>query len=535
MHPGVFAAEDPDRPAVIMGAAGTVVTYAELEARSNQVAWLARRCGLEPGDGLAAILENRPEMLDLAWGAQRSGLYFTAVNWHLTAAEAAYVVADSGARMVVVSSRLAGLAAGLGPGLPAGVRRLMIGGTIPGWDSYEEAVRALPPTPVPDECEGDVMLYSSGTTGRPKGIKRPVSGVAFGQHPDIPGHWLRELLGMAEGDVYLSPAPLYHAAPLAWTMSSHRTGATVVVMERFDAEQALRLIARHRVTHSQWVPTMFVRLLKLPPQTRGAYDLGSLRWAVHAAAPCPVPVKQAMIDWWGPILFEFYSMTEGFGAASIFSEDWLRKPGSVGRPLMGIPHILGAGGAELPPGETGTIWFEGGTPSEYHGDPAKTFAAANERGWRTVGDVGYVDADGYLYLTDRASNLIISGGVNIYPQEIENVLTMHPEVADVAVLGVPDPDLGEQVKAVIQVEARPAAASPGEAADPGQETADPEESARALADRLAAYCREHLAGFKIPRSFEFTAEELRTPVGKIRRGPLRERFGADPGPYHPHR
>ena len=528
MHPGVFAAEDPDRPAVIMGGAGTVVSYAELEARSNQVAWLARRAGLRPGDGLAAILENRPEMFDLAWGAQRSGLYFTAVNWHLTAAEAAYMVADSGARMVVVSSEMADLAARLGPGLPAGVWRLMIGGTIPGWDSYEEAVRALPPTPVPDECEGDVMLYSSGTTGRPKGIRRPLSGAPFGQHPDIPGHWLRDLLGLAERDVYLSPAPLYHAAPLAWTMSSHRTGATVVVMERFDAEQALRLIARHQVTHSQWVPTMFVRLLKLPPQTRGAYDLGSLRWAVHAAAPCPVPVKKAMIDWWGPILFEFYSMTEGFGAASIFAEEWLRKPGSVGRPLMGTPHILEAGGAELPSGETGTIWFEGGTPSEYHGDPAKTSAAANERGWRTVGDVGYVDADGYLYLTDRASNLIISGGVNIYPQEIENVLTMHPEVVDAAVLGVPDPDLGEQVKAVIQVEAGPAAASSGEAADP-------EEFARALAGRLGAYCREHLAGFKIPRSLEFTTEELRTPAGKIRRGPLRERFGAAPGPYHPHR
>ena len=280
-------------------------------------------------------------------------MQFTAVNWHLTAEEAGYVVTDSRARMVVVSYQLAGLAAQLGPVLAPGVRRLMIGGTIPGWDSFDDAVGALPTTPIPDECEGDIMLYSSGTTGRPKGIRRPVSGAAFGEHPDIPGHWLRELLGMTEGDVYLSPAPLYHAAPLAWSMSCHRTGATVVVMERFEAEQALRLIEAHRVTHSQWVPTMFVRLLKLPASVRCAYDLGSLRWAVHAAAPCPVPVKQAMIDWWGPILFEFYSMTEGFGAASIFSDEWLRKPGSVGRPLMGVPHVVGLDGAELPPGEVG--------------------------------------------------------------------------------------------------------------------------------------------------------------------------------------
>jgi fatty-acyl-CoA synthase len=537
VHPGIFAAKEPDRPAIVMGDSGAVVTYAELEARSNRVARLARDCGLKPGDGLAAIVENRPEMLELAWGAQRSGLQFTAVNRHLTAEEAGYIVSDCGARLLVTTSSLAGLAAGLaGPALdgparppgsgPAGdaggppgpARRLMIGGTIPGWESYEDAVAGLAPDPIPDECEGDFMLYSSGTTGRPKGIRRPVTGVPLGEYPDHPGHWLRELLGLREGDVYLSPAPLYHAAPLAWSMGCHRSGATVVVMERFDAEQALRLIERYRVTHSQWVPTMFVRLLKLPDATRSRYDLSSLRSAVHAAAPCPVPVKQAMIGWWGPVLFEYYSMTEGFGTSAITSQEWLRKPGSVGRPLMGAPHVLDDGGRELLAGEPGVIWFEGGSPSQYHSDPGKTAAATNARGWRTVGDVGYLDEDGYLFLTDRASRLIISGGVNIYPQEIENLLVLHPEVLDAAVLGVPDPEMGEQVKAVIQP------------ADP--ETGGQAATFQALAVRLAAYCREHLAGFKCPRSFEFTSQELRTPVGKIRQGPLREQFGARPGPYH---
>jgi fatty-acyl-CoA synthase len=516
VHPGVFAAKEPDRPAVIMGTAGTVVTYAELEARSNRVAWLARRYGLRPGDGLAMIAENRPELLEVAWGAQRSGLQFTAVNWHLTADEAGYVVTDCAASIVVVSAALAELAGRIGPMLAPGVRRLMIGGTIPGWDSFEDAVGALPATPIPGECEGDIMLYSSGTTGRPKGIRRPVSGAPLGEGPNVVGRWLRELLGMAEGDVYLSPAPLYHAAPLVWTMSSHRNGATVVVMERFGAEQALALIERYRVTHSQWVPTMFVRLLKLPSSVRAAYDLSSQRWAVHAAAPCPVPVKQAMIDWWGPILFEYYSMTEGFGAAAIFADEWLRKPGSVGRPLVGDPHVVGPDGTELAPGQAGVIYFEGGAASEYHGDAGKTAAATNERGWRTVGDMGYLDADGYLYLTDRASNLIISGGVNIYPQEIENVLTLHPDVLDAAVLGVADPEMGEQVKAVVQL--------------PDTAPGDQE-----LADRLDAYCREHLAGFKCPQSYEFTASELRTPAGKIRREPLRSRFGAAPGPFRPRR
>ncbi|MFC5747912.1 acyl-CoA synthetase [Actinomadura rugatobispora] len=513
MYPGTFARSSPALPAVVMGGSGEVVTYRDLDARSNRVAHLLRRQGLRPGDALAVLSGNRPEVFDLAWAAQRAGLQLTMVNHHLTPEESAYIAGDSGAKVVVMTRELAGTASALTPeALPGIERRLMIGGTVPGWEAYEEAVRDLPDTPIPDECEGDIMLYSSGTTGRPKGIRREVSAAPMGTYPDVPGHWLRETLGMLPGDVYLCPAPLYHAAPLAWSMACHRTGSTVVVMERFDAEEALRLIERHRVTHGQWVPTMFVRMLKLPERIRRRYDLSSLRWAVHAGAPCPVPVKRRMIEWWGPVLYEFYSATEGIGATAITSEEWLRRPGSVGRPLMGRPHILDERGRELPPGEVGVIWFEGGTPFEYRGDPGKTAAATDRRGWRTVGDMGRLDDDGHLYLTDRAINMIISGGVNIYPQEVEDVLVEHPDVADAAVLGVPDAEMGEQVKAVVQLEE-------GGPADGG------------TAARLFEHCRAHLAGYKCPRSIEFTGEPLRTPAGKIRKEPLKRRFGAGPGPF----
>ena len=513
MYPGTFATTAPDRPAVVMGGSGEVVTYADLDTRSNRVAHLLRRHGLRPGDTLAVLSENRPEVFDLAWAAQRSGLQLTLVNHHLTPEESAYIVGDSGARVVVTTRTLAGTAQALTPeALPHVERRLVIGGTIPGWDAYEEAVAGLPGSPIPDECEGDIMLYSSGTTGRPKGIRREVSAAPMGTHPDVPGHWLRETLGMVPGDVYLCPAPLYHAAPLSWSMACHRTGSTVVVMERFDPEQALRLIERHRVTHSQWVPTMFVRLLKLPGEIRRRYDLSSLRWAVHAAAPCPVPVKHQMIEWWGPILYEFYSATEGIGATAITSKEWLRKPGSAGRAVLGRPHILDERGRALPAGEVGVIWFEGGAPFEYRGDPGKTAATTDQHGWRSVGDVGRLDEDGYLYLTDRAINMIISGGVNIYPQEVENALVVHPDVADAAVLGVPDDEMGEQVKAVVRLEE-------GRRAD------------RDTAERLFDHCRAHIAGYKCPRSLEFTDDPLRSPAGKIQKEPLTRRFGTAPGPF----
>lgn len=501
-----FGSVDPAQPAVVVEPSGRVVTYGELEARSNQVAHLFRDRGLTAGSCVAILADNRAEYFELAWGAQRAGLYYVGINAHLTDDEAAYILRDSGAQLVVASDALAALADALlaDPELaPRG--RLMLGTPRAGWESYERQLSSRPRTPIPDESEGDFLLYSSGTTGRPKGIRRPLSGLPLGSHPDVPGRWLRDLLGFVPGDVYLSPAPLYHAAPLAWTMSVHRSGGTVVVLERFDPELALAAIDRHRVTHSQWVPTMFVRMLKLPAGVRARYSLSSLRHAVHAAAPCPVEVKRAMIDWWGPILFEFYSSTEGVGATIITAEEWLRKPGSVGKPILGRPYITDDDGNELPVGETGTVWFADSGEFTYHGDPGKTAATRDARGGASVGDTGYLDDDGYLFLTDRRTHLIISGGVNIYPREIEDVLLMHPAVADVGVVGLPDPEMGERVTAAVQLE-HPEAAGPE------------------LAAELITFARTKLAGFKVPRDIRFPGQLPRTPTGKMRKHELKQQL-----------
>jgi fatty-acyl-CoA synthase len=503
MPHGPFAGADPGRPAVIVEPAGVVVTYAELEARSNQAAHLFRQRGLRQGARVAILAENRAEYLELAWAAQRAGLYYVGVNTHLTPDEAAYIVRDSGARLVVATDVLGDLAeVALADPVLAPAGRLMLGEPRPGWDSYEDELSSQPRTPVADESEGDFMLYSSGTTGRPKGIERPLPGGPLGTYPDNAGRWLRDLLGFEPGDTYLSPAPLYHAAPLGWSMSVHRSGGTVVVLERFDPELALAVIERRRVTHSQWVPTMFVRLLKLPARVRDRYDLSTMRQAVHAAAPCPVEVKRAMIDWWGPILFEYYSSTEAIGATAITSEEWLRKPGSVGTPLLGRPYVTDDEGRDLPAGEVGTVWFADAAEFAYHGDPGKTAAVRDGRGGASVGDAGYLDEDGYLFLSDRRTHLIISGGVNIYPREIEDAFLVHPAVADVAVVGLPDPEMGERVVAIVQPE-DPAAASPE------------------LAAELVAFARTKLAGFKVPREIRFADGLPRTPTGKMRKHELK--------------
>src|SRR3954471_9290282 len=433
----VHAARDGAKPAVIMGASDATISYAELDARSNQVAQLLRAEGLRPGDHVAIFLENDARYLEIVWAAQRSGLYYTPVSALLTRAELDYVVDDCGAVALFASAALATSAAGIGERVPRLRVRLAVGGDIEGFGPYEAARDRAPAGPVEPELAGSEMFYSSGTTGRPKGVRKPLP---LESAWTIPGYFptYRDLYGSPARRVWLSTGPLSHAGPLYGCLATHRAGGTVVVMERFDAAEALRLIERYRVTHAQWVPTMFSRMLKLLPDVRARHDVSSMVFGVHGGAPCPVAVKQAMLDWWGPILYEFYAGTEGNGMTLISAQEWLDRPGSVGRSVLGVAHVVGDDGRELGPGETGTVWFSDGFTFEYHGDPEKTREAYDDRGWSTLGDVGYLDEDGYLFLTDRKAFMIISGGVNVYPREIEDVLVMHPKVVDVAVIGVPN-------------------------------------------------------------------------------------------------
>ena len=494
-HPSAHVAERGDHPALIMASRGHVTTYRELDAASNRMAQLLRARGLATGDRIAVLLQNRHEWFDVVWGALRTGLYVTPVNRHLTTAEAGYIVSDSGARALVADADLADTVAEMTDDLAGVELRLAVGGPIDGFESYEDAVAAQPAEPVDDECEGSWMLYSSGTTGRPKGIKPEAKHTPLGE-PTPFGMLLTGLYGFTGDTVYLSPAPLYHAAPAGWTTMTQRLGGTAVVMEHFDARQMLELIERYRVTHMQVVPTHLIRLLKLPEEVRAAADLSSLQTVVHAAAPCPPDVKRAAIEWLGPIVYEFYSGSEGAGFCAIGPEEWLEHPGSVGKSLMGGIHILDDDGTELPAGEIGQVWFESATQFEYHDDPEKTASAWNDRGWSTLGDIGHVDEDGYLYLTDRVGSTIISGGVNIYPREVEDVLIAHPAVLDVAVVGRPDDDMGERVVAFVQ---------------PIEDRYD----ADALAADLVSWCRDRLTHFKCPREVRFVRELPRLPTGKL--------------------
>ncbi len=504
MHPYIHAQKHPDKPAYIMAATGQAVTYRQLDDQSNRIAQLFRSLGLRAGDHIALYLETNPQFFEICWGAQRSGLIYTAISSRLTAAEVEYIVADCGAKLFVTSRYLSDKAAELAPLMKGVARRYMIDGVIPGYGSWESTVAAQPATRIADETAGHDMLYSSGTTGRPKGVLPVVEP----QPIDADNPLLQitaKLYGMDENTVYLSPAPLYHAAPLRFNMSVMRLGGTAIIMEHFDAEDYLRLVEKYRATHTQVVPTMFVRFLKLPEEVRRKYDVSSLKCAIHAAAPCPIPVKEQMIAWWGPVIWEYYAGTEGNGLTLCNSAEWLAHKGTVGRAVVGKLKICDDDGNELPQGQPGTIYFAEGRPFEYHNDAQKTAESRHPKGWSTLGDVGYVDADGYLHLTDRKAFMIISGGVNIYPQEAENLLINHPKVMDCAVFGVPNPDFGEEVKAVVQ---------PRHWADAGP----------ALAEELIAYCKEHLSPIKCPRSVDFEPELPRHPTGKLYKRLLRDRY-----------
>ncbi|MGD9701026.1 MAG: acyl-CoA synthetase [Acidimicrobiia bacterium] len=504
-QPGAHVETRGDSPAVIMADSGTVVTYRELDERSKQVAQLLRAAGLRPGDHVGVMLENHPRYFEVFWGAQRAGLYTTPINWHLKAEEVGYIIEDCGATAVVTSAAMKDVGAELAPYFGNVRVRLMVDGVIDGFESYEDEIAKHPAEPLDDEVEGSFMFYSSGTTGRPKGIKPAIAPQPFGAGGGALITLIQHMYGFSPATVYLCPAPLYHAAPLGWSTAAQRLGATVVVMEKFDARRCLELIEEHRITHAQFVPTHFVRMLKLSAEERSAHDLSSLQMVVHAAAPCPVEVKRQMIDWWGPIINEYYAGSEGNGFCALNSEQWLAHPGSVGMSMMGTLHICDDSGDELPVGQAGQIWFESPLAFEYHNDPEKTASAYNAKGWSSLGDIGYLDEEGYLYLTDRASHMIISGGVNIYPQEVENELTMHPAVRDVAVIGVPNADLGEEVKAVVIA-------------------ADPDAAGDALAQELIAYCRSRLAHFKCPVSVDFVDELPRLPTGKLLKRQLRDRY-----------
>ncbi len=512
MYAGDFPTRHPQRPALIMATSGETVSYAEFERRTNRLAHCLRAEGLKRLDHCAVFMENNSRYLECNGAGERSGLYTTCINSYLTADEAAYIIDNCQAQVLITSAARLDVARAALAMCPTVKRCLVVGGGAAVRAladlrllDYEDATAACPDTPVADECVGTVMLYSSGTTGRPKGVLRPLPEAPPGEL--LPVLRFVKDLWQCESDMrYLSPAPLYHAAPQAHVGLVIRHGGTVVVMEHFDPEQFLALVERHRITHTQLVPTMFSRMLKLPDSVRRRYDLSSLKFVVHAAAPCPVPVKEQMIAWWGPIIHEYYGATEGMGFTACNTAEWLAHRGTVGRVLLGELHVLDEAMRPVPRGTPGELWFKSGTPFVYFNDPERTQATRSADGaMSTVGDVGYLDDDGYLHLTDRSTFMIISGGVNIYPQECENLLITHPLVQDAAVFGVPNDDLGEEVKAVVQP-------MPGVVAD------------AALAHTLIAFCREHLAPMKCPRSVDFTDALPRLPTGKLYKKPLRDAY-----------
>ncbi|MBT4494748.1 MAG: AMP-binding protein [Gammaproteobacteria bacterium] len=509
MYAGDYAHKNPERPAFIMASSGESVSYREYEERANRLAHLLRDEGLKRLDHYSVFMENNNRYVECCSAGERTGLYYTCVNSYLKDEELAYILNNSESKLLITSSEKLAVAKEALKLAPNITRCLVVGGKTEDDRivSFEDAVSGYPGTPVADEYLGTSMLYSSGTTGRPKGILRSLEE-ASPENP-LPLHsFLQDMWCYREDMIYLSPAPLYHSAPQAAVALTIRKGGTAVIMEHFDAEDYLNFVSQYQVTHSQLVPTMFSRMLKLPESIRAKADTSSLEVVIHAAAPCPVQVKEAMIDWWGPIIHEYYGATEGLGFSALNSEEWLQHRGSVGKVILGELHVLDEAGDNVADGTSGELWFKRASEFTYFNNEEKTKESTSADGsMSTVGDVGYLK-DGYLYLTDRSTFMIISGGVNIYPQETENLLITHPKIADAAVFGVPNEDLGEEVKAVIQV-------MPG--IDAGEE----------LVEEMMAFCMEHLSRQKCPRSIDFEDELPRLPTGKLYKRLLKDRYWAE--------
>ncbi len=502
-----WAEQQPDKTAYYFPQTGERATYAQLDVRAHRAAHWFISLGLKGGDHIALLMENRPELFDIAWAARRAGLYYTVISTHLKPAEVAYILDNCEAKLLIASGRQGGLAsAAIEQAGAPDIAHYSVADSDATAADYESAVAAFDDAgPLPARPVGRDLLYSSGTTGQPKGVTKPLVPAADRAEPEPDVVTMQRVFGFDASWVYLSPGPLYHAAPLRFCMMTLICGGTCIVLGRFDPRDALAAIETERVTHSQWVPTMFIRMLDLPGSERDAYDLSSMRAAIHAAAPCPAHIKERMIAWWGPIIQEYYAGSEGFGTTLIGTRDWLEHKGSVGRPLVGEVHILDDDGGELPAGQVGMIYFSGGPTFEYHNAPEKIQGVYREGGMATYGDLGHVDADGFLYLSDRRADLIISGGVNIYPKEIEDVLIRHASVADAAVIGIPDSEFGEQIKAVVQLHI---------GVEPSQ----------TLGTELIDFCREHMSNVKSPKTVEFDAQLPRQENGKLPRRLLKARY-----------
>lgn len=504
MHPSIHAKTTPNKPAIIMAKTGKTISYKELDDASNRAAHLFRSEGINIGDTICILLDNDEHYFEILWGAQRSGLYYSCISNKLKANELEYIIRDSGTKLMIMSHSLGALCDEVMAILPD-TKIFMVGGEHEKCKSWEIESAKMPCNPIEDERAGADLFYSSGTTGRPKGIMKPIP-----DKPDIAildplTKAAAEVFGLNSDTIYLSPAPLYHAAPLRWCVRTMKMGGTVIVMDKFDPEESLALIEKYRANASQWVPTHFVRMLKLPDEIKNKYDLSSMKCAIHAAAPCPVAVKEAMIAWWGPVINEYYAGTEGNGMTMIKTPEWLSHIGSVGTPVMGTPHIMDENGNEVPPMTEGVIYFEGTQPFIYHNDPQKTEDSRNEKGWSTLGDIGYLDKDGYLYLTDRKSFMIISGGVNIYPQEIESLLISHPKIMDVGVIGAPDPEMGEKVVAIIQLNNK-------------------NDASEELKTEIMAWLRPQISNVKMPKQIDFMDELPRQATGKLYKRLLRDKY-----------